>query len=322
MHVKGMLAMLEQAVSTRACQYPLIEDLPHEDLFAILPYLQVNDYADRAVILKQGQVSARFHIVLSGKLDVCLEHEVAVSVAKLAHGQFFGEMSCLTGEAVSATVRAEGPVRTVSMSKEGMLTLINKSESFRNRMIEAMIRRIAKSNERVVEEHVRSVMVAGQLELERQSRRGNLIGSGPFMRRLRERAEDMPELVREALRAAGASDPAEAVSQEAMRMIGIYPFLKDNIKGLKQVVQQAYLLSGSKTILGRHLRFGSRRAPGARPAIGLALGSGSVRGAAHVGVLKVLEKENIPVDLVAGTSVGAFIGALYVGGQPISKLIF
>src|SRR5690606_27872886 len=46
--------------------------------------------------------------------------------------------------------------------------------------------------------------------------------------------------------------------------------------------------------------------------------SGSSRGAAHVGVLKTLEQENIPVDIIAGTSVGAFIGALYAGGQPIS----
>lgn len=45
--------------------------------------------------------------------------------------------------------------------------------------------------------------------------------------------------------------------------------------------------------------------------IGLALGSGAARGLAHIGVLTVLEKEGIPVDLIAGTSAGAAIGALY-----------
>jgi NTE family protein len=50
------------------------------------------------------------------------------------------------------------------------------------------------------------------------------------------------------------------------------------------------------------------------PGIGLALGGGFARGIAHVGVLKVLEEENIPIRCVAGTSVGALIGAIYCAG--------
>ena len=48
--------------------------------------------------------------------------------------------------------------------------------------------------------------------------------------------------------------------------------------------------------------------------IGLALGGGFARGIAHVGVLKVLEEENIPIRYIAGTSVGALIGAAYCSG--------
>lgn len=50
------------------------------------------------------------------------------------------------------------------------------------------------------------------------------------------------------------------------------------------------------------------------PSIGVALGGGFARGIAHVGVLKVLEEEGIPVHLVTGTSVGALIGACYCSG--------
>ena len=49
--------------------------------------------------------------------------------------------------------------------------------------------------------------------------------------------------------------------------------------------------------------------------IGLALGGGAARGLAHIGVLKVLEKEGIPINMIAGTSVGAAIGALYAQGK-------
>lgn len=52
-----------------------------------------------------------------------------------------------------------------------------------------------------------------------------------------------------------------------------------------------------------------------RPKIGLALGGGGVRAAAHVGVLKVLEEEGIPVDYIVGTSTGAVVGGLYSAGM-------
>jgi len=48
-----------------------------------------------------------------------------------------------------------------------------------------------------------------------------------------------------------------------------------------------------------------------RPVIGLALGGGGARGYAHLGVIKVLQEANIPVDIIAGTSMGALVGAVY-----------
>ncbi|HKH98030.1 MAG TPA: patatin-like phospholipase family protein [Candidatus Sulfotelmatobacter sp.] len=56
------------------------------------------------------------------------------------------------------------------------------------------------------------------------------------------------------------------------------------------------------------------------PAIGVALGGGFARGIAHVGVLKVLEQEGIPIRVVAGTSVGALIGACYCSGLSIAEM--
>ncbi len=60
--------------------------------------------------------------------------------------------------------------------------------------------------------------------------------------------------------------------------------------------------------------------PLGRPRIGLALGGGGSRGAAHVGVLKVLKEENIPIDLVVGTSIGSVVGGYYAAGTPINQI--
>jgi NTE family protein len=52
-----------------------------------------------------------------------------------------------------------------------------------------------------------------------------------------------------------------------------------------------------------------------QPVVGLALGSGSARGWSHIGVIQELEAMGIRPQVVAGTSIGALVGAVYVAGQ-------
>jgi NTE family protein len=63
----------------------------------------------------------------------------------------------------------------------------------------------------------------------------------------------------------------------------------------------------------------ARQLPG-RPRIGLVLAGGGAKGGAHVGVLKVLEELRVPVDCIAGTSMGALVGAGYASGIPAADL--
>jgi len=60
--------------------------------------------------------------------------------------------------------------------------------------------------------------------------------------------------------------------------------------------------------------------PSSRKKIGLALSGGSVRGAAHLGVLEVLERNGIRPDLVSGTSAGSVVGAVYCAGMPLDQI--
>jgi NTE family protein len=72
---------------------------------------------------------------------------------------------------------------------------------------------------------------------------------------------------------------------------------------------------------GRELSRKTAPAPASQlPAIGVALGGGFARGIAHIGVLRVLEEEGIPVRMVAGTSVGALIGACYCSGLSLAEM--
>ena len=60
--------------------------------------------------------------------------------------------------------------------------------------------------------------------------------------------------------------------------------------------------------------------PASRPKVGLVLSGGGARGAAHVGVLKVLEELRVPVDIIVGTSMGSIVGASYASGNSLSEM--
>ena len=58
-----------------------------------------------------------------------------------------------------------------------------------------------------------------------------------------------------------------------------------------------------------------------RKKVGIALSGGAARGFAHLGVLKVLVENDIPIDYIAGTSAGSIAGAMFASGLSIEKII-
>ena len=84
----------------------------------------------------------------------------------------------------------------------------------------------------------------------------------------------------------------------------------------RTIVLAICLLAGAPA-LGQQAPAGD---PPSRPRIGLVLSGGGARGLAHVGVLKVMDELHVPVDAVAGTSMGAVIGGLYASGKSASEI--
>ena len=78
----------------------------------------------------------------------------------------------------------------------------------------------------------------------------------------------------------------------------------------------------AESLLRDHLWHEVRQAPvSRRQKVGLVLSAGSLRGVAHVGVIQALEDAGFPIDTVAGTSMGAVVGAMSASGIPFKKLI-
>src|ERR1700752_5454595 len=70
----------------------------------------------------------------------------------------------------------------------------------------------------------------------------------------------------------------------------------------------------------RAFAYGNESQQKERPRVGLALAGGFARGIAHIGVLRVLREAGIPIDCVAGTSVGALIGTGYCAGASLEAM--
>jgi predicted acylesterase/phospholipase RssA len=80
-------------------------------------------------------------------------------------------------------------------------------------------------------------------------------------------------------------------------------------------------LSFSAGLFSLFLLFQEQKRPSpAGRGVGLVLGGGGAKGAAHVGVIKVLEKLRIPIDFIAGTSMGSIVGSLYASGLSVDQL--
>ena len=113
-------------------------------------------------------------------------------------------------------------------------------------------------------------------------------------------------------------EPAEQITYDnSLRLASIS---EDVVKILARDVFAT--LPSSKPKFNKTIRRISRELSGVR--IGLALGSGGAVGLAHIGVLKELEKEKIPVDIISGCSIGAIISALWASGisaYEIEKII-
>jgi len=92
-------------------------------------------------------------------------------------------------------------------------------------------------------------------------------------------------------------------------------------RGCRAALVLACVLATAPSTARQQEQAGARpESPAGRPRIGLALGGGGAKGAAHVGVLGVLDELRIPVDCVVGTSMGALVGGAYAAGLDAAEL--
>lgn len=107
-------------------------------------------YQDGEVIIHQGDVGDCMYVIQDGNVEVVMEENGnEVILAQRGEGDFFGEMAIFDRDVRSATVRAKGQVRALTVDKKNFLRRIHKDPSLAFRIVETMSYRIRELCEEV-----------------------------------------------------------------------------------------------------------------------------------------------------------------------------
>lgn len=153
---QARIADVERALE----RLPLFKPLPHDLLHELAMHTERRLYAHGELVIQQGDYGEELFIVERGKVEVVVDrHHGMEHVATLGPRDFFGEMSLLTGEQRRATVRAEGEVALLVVSKEALQPILEASPELATHISEVLAQREvvlgrqARAEEAIDDEH-------------------------------------------------------------------------------------------------------------------------------------------------------------------------
>jgi CRP-like cAMP-binding protein len=107
-------------------------------------------YEDGEILVKQGEVGDAMFVIQEGEVEVVKERDGRETVlATLGAGEMLGEMAVFLRETRSATVRAKGRARAITIDKKNFLRRVNEDPSIAFRLVETLSRRVRELSEEV-----------------------------------------------------------------------------------------------------------------------------------------------------------------------------
>jgi NTE family protein len=296
---------------------PLFADVGPSDLAALDGHLRAVDLARGAQVFRRGDVADALYVVLRGQVALEIASGARADLLALAGpGDWFGEMALLTGAPRSADARVTVDATLLRVDRDGWLRLADRVPRVFARLSERLSHQLAARN---APAPARRTVVACGRPGEPAPWIGDLAAS--IRRQVPRRelhvvdARDADAL-RRALAAIVAPD-ALVLAPAGAADLATATVVRTGATEWRLSTGASPRVAGTTPEDG--LARVARRVAGA--AVGLALGAGGAFGLAHLGVLDVLARARVPVDVVAGASMGAIVGALHAAGVAPSDAI-
>jgi CRP-like cAMP-binding protein len=283
----------------------LFEGLGPEALRQIYSRAVHRNFPAGMPICREGEPGMSMFIIENGLADVDIAGE---RVRRMRQGDVVGEIAVLTGEPRSATVTAVLPTDVVELQRDALSVVLSQTPQLLANLTRVLSKRLATAHDRTVGS-------------KRGEAVGLLLGDG-----LMAHAKDIaaaaegatPKSV--AMVEVEALNHLDAVLAESAFALVPAEHTERNAKTLNVHMDRVVEVDrsvldpddpASLARLGRQLT---------RTRLGLALGAGGAKGFAHVGVIEVLEEAGYTVDVVAGSSIGAVVGACLGMGMSASEI--
>jgi NTE family protein len=310
---------------------PLFEGVAAEALDELRRHAASRHYLAGEAVCRAGELGTSLYLVERGLLHV-LRPADSMLLARQRPGDVVGEAASLTGEPRSATVLARVPSDVLELPRDAFFTVAERHPLLLANLARLVTRRLV-------------ARTSGHGPSDRHDTAAIVLGTGPVS------ASDLATAVQQASPAVVHvvdlttsptwGDQALARLEETARRPGTTLLLiRPDTPGLRMLLDYADRVlaltnppaaaqlarelelppgrvqhvppdSARLSWLGRYL---------ARTRIGLALGAGGVKGFAHIGALQVLERAGYHVDHIAGSSIGAWVGAWLASGRTVAHV--
>jgi NTE family protein len=346
----NMIDKAHQQIQRSLANIPFFRSLPRPTLAAISAKLKLMHYDQGDVVFQESTLGDSMYLIESGQVKVSTGSGSQEKVINyLGPGNFFGEMALLLDQRRSATVTVTIDVDLWVLTKADLDDLLTDHPNIALQLSRELSRRLSDAVTEVKKRPGYSLVTVfgdqpwrlGQ-KIYEQTRQRVVI----FDATGRNLSQQLPASFFQSDNLVLLQGEAGLTSESMVETLGILvdgfdwvlialsaSYDEVNLKAVRLAKATVLLNATAEAWITTHttgpmlhcdISDDEALARTARKithrVVGLALSSGGARGIAHIGVLRVLQAANIPIDMIAGTSAGSLFGGLYACGKSIDEI--
>ncbi len=327
---------------------PFLSSLTDQELTVLTQHVRRKHYHKGASVFLAGEPDDCMYLIESGLVKIVSQDEQQEKfILYLGPGNFFGEGAALFGGSHSASVYVVIDATLLLLYHDDLMELLPQHPAMALTIIRELHQRLRVSLRAPIQsKELTLITTLGDATPMLAQQLAHVAGEDVLLFDLGGQGETSLDAVllnedHVTLVHADAALNGETLPERLSRLIKRYYWIvlwipptehpltlkAINQADLRVIVGTALVHQGQRLASGQWIEISddpiaihrlARRL--ARRQVGLALSSGNARGIAHIGVIKALHENNIPVDMIAGTSAGALFGAMYAAGQSLAEM--